>query len=76
LIGVSNGGKAYLMKVNLSDWSMEKEDEIDLGTEHCMSVSFKGDGKIAIVVCSKYVVLEFGRNETNPDYLIFKRKYT
>jgi hypothetical protein len=35
----------------------------------CYSVAFKGDGRIAVVVglSNKFVVLEVGRNETNPD---------
>jgi hypothetical protein len=34
LVGVSSGGKAVLLRVNESDWSLEKEDEIDLGDEN------------------------------------------
>jgi hypothetical protein len=30
LIGVTDGGKAVLLKINQSDWTIEKEDEIDL----------------------------------------------
>jgi hypothetical protein len=39
-------------------------------------VAFNGNGKIAIVVGynSQFVVLEVGRNETNPGQFIFKRK--
>jgi hypothetical protein len=39
-------------------------------------VAFKGDGRIAVVVGynSQFVVLDVGRNETNPVQFIFKRK--
>jgi hypothetical protein len=39
-------------------------------------VAFKGDGTIVVVVGSnsQFVVLEVGRNETNIDKLIFKKK--
>jgi hypothetical protein len=42
----------------------------------CINVAFKGDGRIAVVVGrdSQFVVLEVGRNETNPGQFIFKRK--
>jgi hypothetical protein len=55
---------------------MVKEDEIDLGMESCINVAFNGNGIIAVVVGidSEFVVLEVGRNETNYDKLIFKRK--
>jgi hypothetical protein len=44
--------------------------------ENCHNVAFNGNGRIAVVVGlnSQFVVLEIGRNETNPDKLIFKRK--
>jgi hypothetical protein len=76
LVGVSNGGKAVLLRVNESDWSLVKEDEIDLEIVNCRNVAIKGDGRIAVVVgrYSEFVVLEVGRNETNIDKLIFKRK--
>jgi hypothetical protein len=53
-----------------------KEDEIDLGMGSCRNVAFKGDGRIVVVVDSnsQFVVLEVGRNETNPCQFIFKRK--
>jgi hypothetical protein len=53
-----------------------KEDEIDLGMGDCFNVAFKGDGRIAVVVgySNQFVVLEVGRNETNPGQLIIKRK--
>jgi hypothetical protein len=35
LIAVSQGGKAFLLKVNESDWSIENVHEIDLGIEEC-----------------------------------------
>jgi hypothetical protein len=43
---------------------------------NCYNVAFNGDGRIAVVVgdSSQFVVLEVGRNETNPKLLIFKRK--
>jgi hypothetical protein len=68
LVGVSKGGKAVLLIVNESDWSLVKEDEIELGMGSCMNVAFKGDGRIAVVVGfnNSFVVLEVGRNETNP----------
>jgi hypothetical protein len=55
---------------------LKKEDEIDLEMGSCFNVAFKGDGRIAVVVgySNQYVVLEVGRNETNPGQLIFKRK--
>jgi hypothetical protein len=39
-------------------------------------VAFNGDGRIAVVVgyFNLIVVLEVGRNETNPGQFIFKRK--
>jgi hypothetical protein len=53
-----------------------KENEIELGMGDCNNVAFNGNGKIVIVVGlnSQFVVLEVGRNETNPGQLIFKRK--
>jgi hypothetical protein len=44
--------------------------------EYCINVAFNGNGRIAVVVgsSSEFVVLEVGRNETNIDKLIFKRK--
>jgi hypothetical protein len=76
LIGVSWEGKAVLLKVNESDWSLVKVDEIDLEMGNCNNVAFKGDGRIAVVVgySNQFVVLEVGRNETNPGQFIFKRK--
>jgi hypothetical protein len=35
LVGVSNGGKAVLLRVNESDWSLVKESEIELGMGDC-----------------------------------------
>jgi hypothetical protein len=69
LIGVIYNGKGVLLRVNESDWSLMKEDEIDLEMGDCMNVAYKGDGRIAVVVGSnsKFVVLEVGRNETNPE---------
>jgi hypothetical protein len=69
LVGVSVGGKAVLLRVNESDWSLVKEDEIDLGMGNCENVAFKGDGRRAVVVGSnsQFVVLEVVRNEINPD---------
>jgi hypothetical protein len=69
LVGVSSGGKTVLLKVDQSDWSLVKEDEIDLGMGDCRNVAFKGDGRIAVVVgySNQFVVLEVGRNETNPE---------
>jgi hypothetical protein len=45
-----------------------KEDEIDLEMGDCHNLAFNGDGGIAVVVglYSQFVVLEVGRNETNP----------
>jgi hypothetical protein len=53
-----------------------KEDEIELEMGDCYNVAFKGDGRIVVVVGSnsQFVVLEVGRNETNPGQLIFKSK--
>jgi hypothetical protein len=64
------------MKVNKSDWTIVKEEEIDLGLTNCYNVAFNGDGRIAVVVLYKnqLVVLEVVKNETNPGQLIFKRK--
>jgi hypothetical protein len=64
LVGVSLGGKAVLLRVNQSDWSLVKEDEIDLEMGDCYNVAFNGDGGIAVVVGSsnQFVVLEVGRN--------------
>jgi hypothetical protein len=69
LLGVSIGGKAVLLGINEADWSLVKEDEIELGMGNFMNVAFKGDGRIAVVVgySNLFVVLEFGRNETNPE---------
>jgi hypothetical protein len=69
LIGVSNGGKAVLLRVNESDWSLKKEDEIEIGMGSCYNVAFNGNGRIAVVVGfnSQFVVFEVGRNETNPN---------
>jgi hypothetical protein len=55
---------------------LTKEDEIELGMGDCINVAFKGDGRIAVVVgySNQFVVLEVGRNETNPGQFIFKRK--
>jgi hypothetical protein len=39
-----------LLRVNESDWSLVKEDEIELGMGSCYNVYFKGDGRIAVVV--------------------------
>jgi hypothetical protein len=40
------------------------------------NVAFNGNGRIVVVVdyFNDFIVLEIGRNETNPDQLIFKRK--
>jgi hypothetical protein len=67
---------AVLLKVNESDWSLKKEDEIYLEMGNCFNVAFNGNGRIAVVVgySSHFVVLEIGRNETNPGQFIFKRK--
>jgi hypothetical protein len=48
---------------------LTKEDEIELGMGLCHNVAFNGNGRIAVVVGyhSQFVVLEVGRNETNPD---------
>jgi hypothetical protein len=69
LIGIINSGKAVLLRVNESDWSLVKEDEIELEIGSCYNVAFNGNGKIAIVVGfnSQIVVIEFERNETNPE---------
>jgi hypothetical protein len=42
----------------------------------CANLAFKGDGRKVIIAGynSQFVVLEVGRNETDPDHLIFKRK--
>jgi hypothetical protein len=42
----------------------------------CYNVAYNGNGKIAVVVgySNQFVVLEVGRNETNPGQFIFKRK--
>jgi hypothetical protein len=76
LVGVSLGGNAVLLRLNQSDWSLVKENEIELGMGDCYNVAFNGDGRIAVVVgySNQFVVLEVGRNETNIDKLIFKRK--
>jgi hypothetical protein len=50
LIGVSVGGKAVLLKVSYADWSLTKEDEIDLEMGNCRNVAFNGYGRIAVVV--------------------------
>jgi hypothetical protein len=50
LVGVSSGGKTVLLKVDQSDWSLVKEDEIDLEMGDCYNVAFNGDGGIAVVV--------------------------
>jgi hypothetical protein len=64
------------LRVNESDWSLVKEDEIGLEMGNCYNVAFKGDGRIAVVVgySNQFVVLEVGRNETSPGQFIFKRK--
>jgi hypothetical protein len=76
LVGVSLGGKAVLLRVTESDWSLVREDEIELGMGDCRNVAFNGDGRIAVVVgySNQFVVLEIGKNETNPGQFIFKRK--
>jgi hypothetical protein len=53
-----------------------KEDEIDLELGSCRNVAFKVYGRIAVVVgySNQFVVLEVGRNKTNPGQFIFKRK--
>jgi hypothetical protein len=58
-----------LLRVNESDWSLVKEDEFDLEMGDCLHVAFNRNGKIAVVVgyFNQFVVLEVGRNETNPD---------
>jgi hypothetical protein len=33
IIGTTNGGKAVLFKVNYLDWTLVKEDKIDIGTK-------------------------------------------
>jgi hypothetical protein len=48
LVGVSGGGKAVLLRLNQSDWSLVKEDEIDLEMGECQNVAFNGDGGIAV----------------------------
>jgi hypothetical protein len=35
LIALIQGGKAFLLKVNESDWSIENVHEIDFGIEEC-----------------------------------------
>jgi hypothetical protein len=64
------------LRVNESDWSLVKEDEIELGMEDYHNVAFNGDGGIAVVVgfSNQFVLLEVGRNETNPGQFIYKRK--
>jgi hypothetical protein len=46
-----------------------KEDEINLGMQDSYNVAFNGNGRITVVVgySIQLVVLEIGRNETNPD---------
>jgi hypothetical protein len=63
-----------LLKVDQSDWSLVKEDEIDLEMESCYNVVFNVNGRIAVVVgySNQFVVLEVVR--TNPGQLIFERK--
>jgi hypothetical protein len=48
---------------------LEKEDEIDLGMTNCYNIAFNGNGRIAVVVgrSSQFVVLEVGKNVTNPE---------
>jgi hypothetical protein len=55
---------------------LTKEDEIELEMRNCYNVAFKGDGRIAVVVgySNQFMLLEVGRNETNPGQFIFKRK--
>jgi hypothetical protein len=57
------------LRVNESDWSLVKENEIELEMGDCVNVAFKGNGRIAVVVGynSQFVGLEVGRNETNPE---------
>jgi hypothetical protein len=64
LVGVSEGGKAVLLKVNGSDWSLKKEDEIELEMGSCQNVAYNGNGRIAVVLgyFNQFVVLEVGRN--------------
>jgi hypothetical protein len=50
LIGVSREGKAVLLRVNESDWSLVKEDEFDLEMALCHNVAFNGNGRIAVVI--------------------------
>jgi hypothetical protein len=48
---------------------LKKEDEIELEMGNCNNVAFNGNGRIVVVVGrnSQFVVLEVGRNETNPE---------
>jgi hypothetical protein len=38
------------LRVNESDWSLVKENEIELGMGDFYNVAFKGDGRIVVVV--------------------------
>jgi hypothetical protein len=76
LIGVNGTGMVFLLKVNSSDFTLKKVHEIDLGMTDCRNVAFNGRGNIAIVVGldSLFGVIEIGRNETDLDQLVLKRK--
>jgi hypothetical protein len=52
------------LKVNESDWSLVKEDEIELGVDDCLNVAFNGNGRISVVVGfnKQFVVLDIGKN--------------
>jgi hypothetical protein len=43
------GGKAYMIKLNYSDLSMENETEIDLGMDNCFNIAINKNGSIAVV---------------------------
>jgi hypothetical protein len=55
---------------------LNKVNEIDLGIIDCRNVAFNGRGNIAVVVGidSLFGVIEIGRNETDLDQLVLKRK--
>jgi hypothetical protein len=64
ILGVTNGGKAVLILVNSTDWTMVIKEEINLQIGSCKNVAFDGYGRIAVVVnySGKFMVLEIGRN--------------
>jgi hypothetical protein len=69
LLGTTKNGKAILLKLNYTDYTLKLETEINLGIGNCYNAAFNQKGTIAVVVIlgSQYGIIEFKKNESNPE---------